>query len=240
MERRRGSQSCSVAVAATSLLVIAAAAVDAIDNSCIRPGHIRAPNPLPCDNSRKNFQAILVPLSTTSFKTQGINVTLSLVDNLLEIYNITTNAPWDASLRKHVFYRYEKTVFCMSGRATGITEPVQSLQGALHSLSYVVVIPVKLDHCDIQKDACQVISPPCGSHKEGFAIVPGQDFCLCGELQVPDYAVPGVRELRQRIKPFCTRSGCASGWSHLLSLRAILATGRGKPTENVHTYVHSL
>ena len=68
-----------------------------------------------------------------------------------------------------------------------------SLQNAVHSVGYLFIVPVKQSHCNIEKDACKVMQPKCGSLGLGpHALYPGQDFCACTEMQIPNYARAGV------------------------------------------------
>ena len=68
-----------------------------------------------------------------------------------------------------------------------------SLQNAVHSVGYLFIMPVKQSHCNIEKDACKVMQPKCGSLGLGpHALYPGQDFCACTEMQIPNYARAGV------------------------------------------------
>lgn len=113
--------------------------------------------------------------------------------NYLEIYNMTTNAPFDPTINRHNFYRNQKTSFCISGRATGITAPVPSLQVAVHSVGFLFIVPVRQSHCNVERDACKVMKPPCGSTGLGpHALYPGQEVCACIEAKIPNYARAGI------------------------------------------------
>lgn len=111
--------------------------------------------------------------------------------NYLQIYNITTNAPFDPTINKHYFYRNQKTSFCIAGKASGITAPVPSLQSAVHSVGYLFIVPVRQSHCGVEKDACKVMKPECGTLGP-HALYPGQDFCACLELTIPNFARAGI------------------------------------------------
>ena len=67
-----------------------------------------------------------------------------------------------------------------------------SLQNAVHSVGYLFIVPVWQQHCGVEKDACNIMLPKCGSNGP-HALYPGQDYCGCLELTIPDYARAGVR-----------------------------------------------
>ena len=85
----------------------------------------------------------------------------------------------------------KETINVISGKATGITAPVPALQNAVHSVGYLFIVPVSQSHCNIKKDACKVMKPKCGSLGP-HGLYPGQDFCACMELKIPNYARAGV------------------------------------------------
>ena len=79
----------------------------------------------------------------------------------------------------------------ISGKATGITQPVPSLQNSVNSVAYLFIVPVSQSHCNIQRDACKVMLPECGTLGP-HALYPGQDMCACLDLTIPNYAWAGV------------------------------------------------
>ena len=85
----------------------------------------------------------------------------------------------------------KETIHELSGKASGITAPVPSLQSAVHSVGYLFIVPVRQSHCGVEKDACKVMKPECGTLGP-HALYPGQDFCACLELTIPNFARAGV------------------------------------------------
>jgi hypothetical protein len=82
---------------------------------------------------------------------------------------------------------------CISGKVSpDLPHPVKAVQHSCHGVAYIILIPIPYAFCDIVKDGCLDMTPACGSKEEGVALVPGQDFCMCSELEVPTIAPPGV------------------------------------------------
>ena len=68
-----------------------------------------------------------------------------------------------------------------------------SLQVAVHSVGFLFIVPVRQSHCNVERDACKVMKPPCGSTGLGpHALYPGQEVCACIEAKIPNYARAGV------------------------------------------------
>ena len=66
-----------------------------------------------------------------------------------------------------------------------------SLQSAVHSVGYLFIVPVGQSHCGLERDACKVMKPECGTLGP-HALYPGQDFCACLELTIPNFAWAGI------------------------------------------------
>lgn len=75
----------------------------------------------------------------------------------------------------------------MSGRSRNIDGPVKALQNSAHGvlLAFGVALPISQPFCEITKDGCANLTPPCNATA---AILPDQEFCYCSSLSVPSVA----------------------------------------------------
>lgn len=85
--------------------------------------------------------------------------------NLFEIYSVNVSTLYNTRVKKHPLFKGDNVQFCVSGRSTGISQPVPALQNSVHgSIRLSLNLPmvgnvmdqrVNNPFCDIQ--VCQVL-----------------------------------------------------------------------------------
>ena len=131
---------------------------------------------------------------------------------------------WNIEVNRHPLFKGDEVQFCISGRASGLTQPVAALQNSVHGslqlklglpgigdlinrkvclffypyFSLIIIVFLQVDNpfCEINYDGCADLSPPC---QPGLALSPGQEFCYCSSLQVPTWS-PEVSSQISKIK----------------------------------------
>jgi len=109
---------------------------------------------------------------------------------LFELMNVSMSAPYDSGVGRHVLWRNHQVQICLTGKATTLTKEVAFMQSAAFGDVYFAQFPITSPFCDIDKNPCTYMKPAC---KPGSAaLMPGQEFCSCSNIAVPNSALPGL------------------------------------------------